>query len=278
MAARPLVLPEPYSGEGSWEQWIYHFRNVVAVNDWNEEAQLKWLKVRLTGRAQTAFQRLPAATQADLGQALAALKERFEPTIQKTRFQAELQTRRRKKGEDWADLADDLRRLADKAYPDLEDKARERLALNAYLGLLDNPQVAFGVKQKSPGTLDAAIAATLELESYLSPCKVPVSSVTEEDSQVVSAVSYNKFSNDKLVTLVERLVDRVEKLEVNNSQANTGRRAPWRSRQGTTNQRRGISNGAHDTPLRRDITCWNCGRKGHVSRQCLSPRKQLPEN
>ena len=150
--------------------------------------------------------------------------------------------------------------------------------MNAYLGLLDNPQVAFGVKQKTPETIDAAIAATLELESYLTPCKVPVSSIMEEDPQPVGAVSYSKSSNDKLVTLVEKLVDRVEKLEVNNYQVHTGGRAPWRGRQGATNWQEEKSIGAYNTPTRRDITCWNCGRKGHVSRQCRSPRKQQPEN
>ena len=60
-----------------------------------------------------------------------------------------------------------MRLLTDKAYPDLEEKAKERLALNAYLGLLNNPQVAFGLGQRTPETLDRAVTATLELESYL---------------------------------------------------------------------------------------------------------------
>lgn len=49
----------------------------------------------------------------------------------------------------------------------MEDRARERLALNAYLAQLENLHVAFGVKQKTPETLDAAVSATLELESYV---------------------------------------------------------------------------------------------------------------
>ena len=117
MAARPLMVPNAYSGEGSWSQWQYHFQNIVAVNDWNEEAQLKWLKVRLTGRAQSAFQHLATETQASLELALAALKERFEPSSQKTRYQAELQTCRKKKFENWADLAEDLHLYLDKAVP-----------------------------------------------------------------------------------------------------------------------------------------------------------------
>ena len=70
-----------------------------------------------------------------------------------------MQVRKNKSGESWADLAEDLRLLADKAYPDLEDNDRERLALNAYLSQIENPPVAFGVKQKTPALLDAAVTA-----------------------------------------------------------------------------------------------------------------------
>ena len=54
--------------------------------------------------------------------------------------------------------------LADKAYSDLEDKARERLA---YLSQIEDARLAFGVKQKRPSHVEEAVAATIELESYL---------------------------------------------------------------------------------------------------------------
>ena len=79
MASRPLVLPEPFSDEGSWESWLYQFESVVDVNNWDDGKKLKWLKVRLTGKAQTAFQRLPEEARANYKEAKKALQERFEP-------------------------------------------------------------------------------------------------------------------------------------------------------------------------------------------------------
>ncbi len=64
-----------------------------------------------------AFQRLPAETKASLNSTAEALKERFEPASQKTRVKKT------------ADLAEDLLFQAD------NNKARETLALNAYLAL-----------------------------------------------------------------------------------------------------------------------------------------------
>ena len=142
--------------------------------------------------------------------------------------------------------------LADKAYPELEEKARERLALNVYLPQLDNPQVAFGVKQKTPDTLDAAVSATLEMEAYATPksAQASVSCVEddsarltcEEDVTVVAGAS----TTDKLASLVEKLVDRVEKLET---------RGP--ARYPRSNRKRGDRDS-------RSVVWWKCGNPGHI--------------
>ena len=51
-------VPCHLNGEGRWEEWAYHFESVADVNGWDVVLKLKWLKVRLTGRAQIVFQRL----------------------------------------------------------------------------------------------------------------------------------------------------------------------------------------------------------------------------
>ena len=128
---RPFVLPDTFNGSGdsNWTEWKFHFDNVAS--GWDEANQLKWLKVRLTCRAQTAFQHLSAENQATFALATAALKERFEPATRKHRYQAELQARKKRKGESWADFADDLKSIADKAYPDLEEKASSEQLLGS---------------------------------------------------------------------------------------------------------------------------------------------------
>ena len=121
------------------------------MNGWDADKKLQWLKVRLTGRVQKAFQRLPEASRATFDLAKEALTERFEPKSRKTRYQAEFQARKKKPSEGWADFADDLQSLAEKAYPTLQHEARELLAINAYLQQLTQPQVAFCVKRQTQG-------------------------------------------------------------------------------------------------------------------------------
>ena len=175
-----MIIPDTFqrTAENKWEQRIAHFNDVAAVNSWSAEDKLKWLEVRLTGRAQIAFQNLTKEDQADFAKATKALKERFEPASRKHQHEAQLQARRRKKGENWTDFAEDLKALVEKAYPDFQAEARERLALKHFLSQLDNPQVAFAVKQRTPANLDAAVSTTLEIKSYLPPKQeIPVSCV-----------------------------------------------------------------------------------------------------
>ena len=132
---------------------MYHFESVMDVNDWDEEKKLKWLKVWLTRKAQTAFQRLPAEAKADYTEAKKALQEQFELKSRQSRYHAEFQTHTKQKSESWVDFADHLKNLVAKAYPEFEEVARERLAVNQYLQQLEHPQVAFSVKQKQPAKL-----------------------------------------------------------------------------------------------------------------------------
>ena len=254
-ATRPLVLPKTFDGSGSLRDWIFHFDNVASVNGWDDTQKLKWLRVCMTGRAQKALHRLPPTATATFESTREA---RFDHESRYTRFQAEFQARRKKATEGWADLADDLRSLADKAYPTLQEEARERLALNTYLAQLPQPQVSFSVRQKQPSTLDEAIALTVEMESYMSPqASAGVSStLPAEDGSgpgPVSVDAVDRYRVGQLTQIVERLTEQVEKL-----QRMTGER-----QQATRRARRGFTG-----------ECWNCQQIYHTSRNCPLRQKQ----
>ena len=235
--SKPLLLPEPYRGKaGGWVEWVDHFEHVAAVNKWTTgEEKLKWLKVRLTGKAQIALKKLPQDVKENYGECMNSLQHRFDPDSKRQLCVAELSTRARHKDEDWATFGDVLRVLADKAYPDLEEKARERLALNQFLAQIENAQVAFGMKQKQPTNVEEAVVATIELESYLGssgkPLRVSAVSTQEPDPDVrvrradcaeaVAAVS----SLDE-PQMVKSLGERLQQLEMllERQESSTGRR------------------------------------------------------
>ena len=154
MAARPLVLSEPFRGEGSWDQCIAHFYNDAVVNPCDDATKLFWLRARLPKRAQTAYQKLTEEPKASYKESKKGLEVRFEPKCKRELYQTEFQTWRKQKTEGWANYVEDPTILVDKAFPDLQEEARDLLAMNHFLSQLDNPLVAFSVKQSHPKKLD----------------------------------------------------------------------------------------------------------------------------
>lgn len=80
---------------------------------------------QVTGRALTAFKRLPEAARNNVEDCKKALRKQYEPESKRELYMAEFQSRKKNKGEDWGTLGNELKDLANKAHPDLEDKARE---------------------------------------------------------------------------------------------------------------------------------------------------------
>ena len=89
----------------------------------------------------------------------------------------------------------------------LKDDTRQQLALQRYLSQLHDDQIAFGVKQRKPKTIEAAVEATLELESYL---------VKHNSPGTVAPVRVDSVDqrSSKLMEMMAQLLTRVEQLEM----------------------------------------------------------------
>ena len=206
-------------GETDYCDWIDHFEKVATLNAWDESAKLQWLKVRLIGRAQTALKRIPEGIRKSYSDTLAALKRRFEPDSKHELYATEFQTRRKCKTESWPDFAEDLQKLADRAYSYLQEEAKEKMSLARYLDQITDPQISFGVKQSCPRTLNDAVAATLELESFKSikACSHKVMQVEQQaqldESEATVGAIGPPSSDQSTDELLRDILRRLEHLE-----------------------------------------------------------------
>ena len=160
-----------------------------------------------------------------------------------------------------------MKLLADKAFPELQEAARSQLAINSYLQQLDHPQVAFGVKQKRPKTIDEAVSATLEMESYVTQPGSAAAMAVVEESETTAIAAATQLT-EKLSTLVEKLTERVERLELNQG-PDAFRVGEKTYSYGPRSRSRG-GGGTHGRGAQRasNTQCWNCGLTGHIARNC----------
>ena len=191
-------------------------------------------------RALNVYKKFPVTAQASFKKAIKALQEWFEPGSRRDLYLAKFQTRHKVKTESWPEFVEDLVALVDKAYPLLDDEAQ---------------QVSFSVKQGKPMTVEAAVSATLECESYL--IKPPMSCGAVTPAQVESKDSRT------MMDMMMQLMSWMEKLEEKSFQQQPS------VRKGSTGRR-------PDQVItweQREVVCYRCRQEGHFARGCARPKK-----
>ena len=257
----PPLLPEKFDGNQNFDDWVSHFECVSKINGWSKSKKALWFRVCVTGRAHVAYNLLSHETQESFELCKAALRERFEPASKREHYKLEFERRKKSKTENWADFGDDLHSLADKAFPELQDEAREKLALLRYLDQLDSQQISFAVRQRKPQTIRQAVTATLEFESYLRTNDTDQSKHQSSEPTVINDQPLHQLQCvvDTLHQLQRRLAD----LEADAVPAPP--QTPTRRNEHPLVYKRKASWG-------RGIICRKCKQPGHYARGCASGR------
>jgi len=163
--------------------------------------------------------------------------------------------------------------LVDKAYPELQDDAKEQLALTHYLGQLEQQQLAFSVKQRRPKSVDAAVSATLEMESYLVPKGGRVAQVAEDltSAEPVAAV---RDQQDAVMSLLQQVMQHMDQLEERVAAMQVGAKSPPPSAEPREYQLTGQGPSRSGLKERGPVVCHRCKKEGHLARGCVAPRNQ----
>ena len=170
---RPAVMPEAYEGDGDWEEYLAYFNQCADINGWNDAAKARYLGVRLRGMAQRYHAGIPQARRLNWQQVTQDFTQRFAPAADVRRYKAQFKSRRRGQDEPLPKLADDLRRLVTRAYPNMQDGDQQELVRDQFIDALTPSSLRVRLQENPPATLQEALERALHLERVWFSVEVP---------------------------------------------------------------------------------------------------------
>jgi hypothetical protein len=122
-----------------------------------------YLAVALRDQAQSVLGNLPAEDKCNYRLLSKALEERFLPSNQTELYRAQLRERRQRASGSLPELGQDVRRLANLAYPTAPIEVRDTLAKEQFIDALKESDMRLRIKQARPVDLNDAIRHAVEL-------------------------------------------------------------------------------------------------------------------
>ena len=160
----PTIKLGTYDGSTPLETHLAKLENCSEYYGWTGRDRLCHLKASLDGQAgQVLWQLTADATEVDV---VKLLRNRFGNVNQTERFRAELQSRRRKKGESVQSVYNDIRRLLALSFPGHSGELCEVIGRDAFLTALGDQSLRVRVLDQQPATLDDALAIVCRMEAY----------------------------------------------------------------------------------------------------------------
>ncbi len=248
------MKPESYNGTQDWESYLSHFEDCAELSGWDDKTKRLVLSASLKGQARTYYMGLPPCDRASYRHLVGALNRRFGSEHQKEVWVAQLEGRRRSPGESMSTLADDLRRMASRAYSDLGERAQEALAMKQLYKLIPF-DLKYECIKRNCDTLYEAVAVVEQYEALVGDRKKPVRAAQQAPEKDVNA------------EVLQRLSRLEQAVQANRSESTRQSRSASTSRQGSGCWRCGsLEHFMRECP--QPASCHYCGKQGHVRRDC----------
>ena len=139
---------------------------VAALNGWTPPLKAVYLVTSLRGPTQAVLDDLGASQRTDFPSLINALDARFGTALQTEFHRAQLRRRIRRNGESLQELAQAIRRLVSRAYPDSPLSVRETLGRDFFIDAIGDVETRWRVNQSRPAKLKDALNAAQELEAF----------------------------------------------------------------------------------------------------------------
>ena len=265
MKPRKQKEPAKFDGKSLWEDFINQFEACKRYNQWSEEDAAFQLFTSCTGEALTALTVNEVHAEDMTYQELKTFLElEFGPRECSESYFLELTRREQGPNESLYHLGQDIRRLTMLAHPKTDKKERDRVARECFKKAIADPGIRKDVFQARPETLNEAIRAATESESYYRTERARGRNRPNSQVRPFGSSSGDNEYDPQIRTLLERL-EKVTNLyeDRQKEQLLSEKSEP----QGVQRQQKEYSSTGAARKLR-DKNCFNCRQPGHFARDC----------
>ena len=133
--------PATYDGTSSFQDYLVQFNMTGDLNHWDERTKAMELATGLRGAAQTVLSDLRPEQRTDFDQLISALTARFEPTNQTELHRAQIKGHFHKKSESVQELATDIKRLVQQAYPQATYDLKDQIVRDCFIDSINEHEL-----------------------------------------------------------------------------------------------------------------------------------------
>ncbi len=232
-------------------EWLREFDACALANNWKDEDKIKKLPAFLRGRAATHFYAIPAGERETYDAATKKLKEALCPAVERENYYVKFEARKLRVGEDPSIYKWELEQLLEKADPTLAEEAKSALLCRQFMrGLPSAIRGRLLDHNPTPSLAEmlSFVRRYLAVEHHNPPTSA--STTTEKPAADVN----------QLVGLMTELATRQKALE---------------DQMATSQQLYAAAIKQQDRQNPRATrACYQCGKQGHLARECRSPRQR----
>ena len=268
-----------YDGNTPWKDFYVHFEACKVYNRWTDQEATYQLFTCCRGNALTML----GVNDVDpeemkYSELVKLMGKEFGPRECSELYFHELSKREQKPGESLRSLGQDIRRLTALAFPRIERKERDRIALEHFKQAVADPELRKELFRTHPDTLEDAVDGALAVESFYrlerikERSRLAFTRVVEAREVPPESVADVKKRMDvqveDRVRDMERRVDILEKeMEARRTSEVEGKRGCSTAVRGGFGEARG-SRGSVGKSQGRSGVCYSCQKPGHVARYC----------
>lgn len=272
---KPIRLRDYAGTDEPWETYSVHFKMVRRMNQWSDLDALQNLCVRLKGEALAYYVTLPEDRREDLAFVLAAFARRFAAVQSCSAARLQLERLQQKSDQTLEDLAQEVRRLAQAAFPTHGSEALDAECVRAFLHAVGDKQLAVTVAASTPKNITKALEQATEYHDasqYFGPNK------PKDVCQVLSEILDPEGSLDD-----EGLINKLRNVVAGNG-PDPGRfdsNGPNQQSQAVYNNQNQSSKQCQVPPppaRKSSRPCLLCGQDGHWAQQCLRHPNNWPDS